>query len=273
MPTVKSTHIPGHPRIAVDEAGEGKLLVFMHGIGGNKTNWRDQVPLFSKRFRAVAWDARGYGGSDDYEGPLNFGDFAADLLRLLDHYGAKKALLCGLSMGGRIAQDFYERHPDRVAAMVLVATMPGFGEGLSEAQRAEFVRLRKEPLVNGKEPRDIAPVVAKTLLGPRASADAFDRLVASMTALHKESYIKTIEGSMGYRRATDMAAIDVPVLLVFGEEDKLTTPATGKRMHAAIKGSRYVEIPGSGHLVNIEEPGLFADAVMPFLLEHAGRAG
>lgn len=271
--TVRSTFIPGRPRIAVDEAGEGKLLVFMHGIGGNKTNWRDQVPLFGERFRAVAWDARGYGGSDDYEGPLDFGDFSDDLLRLLDHYGAKKALLCGLSMGGRIAQDFYERHPDRVAAMVLVATMPGFGEGLSDAQRAEFVRLRKEPLVNGKEPRDIAPVVAKTLLGPRASADAFDRLVASMTALHKESYIKTIEGSMGYRRATAMAEIKVPVLLVFGEEDKLTTPATGKRMHAAIPGSRYVEIAGAGHLVNIEEPAAFDAAVMPFLLEHAGRAG
>ena len=131
----------------------------------------------------------------------------------------------------------------------------------------------KEPLVNGQEPRDIAPVVAKTLLGPKASAAAFDRLVASMSALHKESYIKTIEASMGYRRATAMAAIGVPVLLVFGEEDKLTTPATGKRMHAAIPGSRYVEIAGAGHLVNIEEPGPFDAAVMPFLLEHQGLAG
>ena len=273
MATVTSTFIPGRPRIAVDEAGEGKLLVFMHGIGGNKTNWRDQVPLFGEHFHAVAWDARGYGGSDDYEGPLDFGDFSADLLRLLDHCGAEKALLCGLSMGGRIAQDFYERHPDRVAAMVLVATMPGFGEGLTEAQRAEFVRLRKEPLVNGKEPKDIAPVVARTLLGPKASADSFDRLVASMTALHKESYIKTIEGSMGYRRTTAMSEIKVPVLLVFGEEDKLTTPATGKRMHAAIPASRYVEIAGAGHLVNIEQPAAFDAAVMPFLREHAGRAG
>ncbi|MBL8702904.1 MAG: alpha/beta fold hydrolase, partial [Alphaproteobacteria bacterium] len=251
----------------------GKLLVFMHGIGGNRTNWRDQVPVFGERFRAVAWDARGYGGSDDYEGPLDFADFSTDLVRVLDHYGAKKALLCGLSMGGRIAQDFYERHPDRVVAMVLVATMPSFGEGLTDAQRAEFIRLRKEPLVNGQEPRDIAPVVAKTLLGPKASAAAFDRLVASMSALHKESYIKTIEASMGYRRATAMAAIGVPVLLVFGEEDKLTTPATGKRMHAAIPGSRYVEIAGAGHLVNIEEPGPFDAAVMPFLLEHQGLAG
>ncbi|MBL8698313.1 MAG: alpha/beta fold hydrolase [Alphaproteobacteria bacterium] len=273
MAGVKTTIIPGRPRLAVDEAGDGKLLVFMHGIGGNRTNWRDQVPVFGEKFRAVAWDARGYGDSDDYDGPLDFADFSADLVRVLDHYGARKALLCGLSMGGRIAQDFYERHPDRVAAMVLVATMPSFGEGLTDAQRAEFIRLRKEPLVNGKEPKDIAPVVAKTLLGPGASAESFDRLVASMTALHKESYIKTIEASMGYRRTTAMAAIKAPVLLIFGEEDKLTTPATGKRMHAAIPGSRYVEIAGAGHLVNIEEPRQFDAAVMPFLLEHQGLAG
>lgn len=272
MTSVATKIIPGNPRIAVDEAGEGKLLVFMHGIGGNKSNWRDQVPAFGKQFRAVAWDARGYGGSDDYEGPLDFGDFSRDLLRVLDHYGARKALLCGLSKGGRVAQDFYERHPDRVAAMVLVATMPAFSEGLSEAQRAEFLRLRKEPLVNGKEPSDIAPVVAKTLLGPKAAPEAFDRLVASMSALHKESYIKTIEATVTYRRRTRLADIKVPVLLVFGEEDKLTTPATGKRMHQEIPGSRYVEIAGSGHLVNIEQPAAFEAAVLPFLLEHRGLA-
>ena len=84
MADVKTTIIPGRPRIAVDEAGSGKLLVFMHGIGGNKTNWRDQVPVFGEKFRAVAWDARGYGGSDDYEGPLDFADFSADLIRVLE---------------------------------------------------------------------------------------------------------------------------------------------------------------------------------------------
>ena len=105
--------IPGPVRLAVDRKGEGPLLVLLHGIGGNRTNWRDQMPVFSRHFTTVAWDARGYGLSDDYAGDLDFKDFARDLGRVLDHYGAQKAHLLGLSMGGRIIQDFYEMHSNQ----------------------------------------------------------------------------------------------------------------------------------------------------------------
>ena len=71
--------VTGAPRIAVEHIGAGPVAIFLHGIGGNRTNWRDQLPAFSRSFHAVAWDARGYGDSDDYEGPLDFGDFAPDL--------------------------------------------------------------------------------------------------------------------------------------------------------------------------------------------------
>jgi 3-oxoadipate enol-lactonase len=72
----------------------------MHGIGGNRTNWHDQLPVFAQRFHAVAWDARGYGASHDYSEPLDFSDFATDLARLLDHFEVERAHLVGLSMGG-----------------------------------------------------------------------------------------------------------------------------------------------------------------------------
>ena len=101
----------------------------MHGIGGNRTNWHDQLPAFGARYRAVAWDARGYGLSDDYDGPLSYDDFCGDILRVLDHFGARKAHLVGLSMGGFIAQDFYAHHPERVASLVLADTRPGYEKG------------------------------------------------------------------------------------------------------------------------------------------------
>src|SRR5690348_8176396 len=160
------TYIPGTPRIAVDEVGAGALVVFMHGIGGNRSNWRDQLPAFAAGYHAVAWDGRGYGDSDDYEGPLDFGDFASDLLRVIDHFGAPRAHLVGLSMGGVIALDFHSRYRSRVASLTLCDTMPGFSH-FSEEQRAEFIRLRQEPLLAGKEPRDIAPMVARTLISRR----------------------------------------------------------------------------------------------------------
>jgi 3-oxoadipate enol-lactonase len=265
-------YVPGKPRIAFDHMGEGPLVLFMHGIGGNRTNWHDQLPAFAPRFHAVAWDARGYGKSDDYEGPLDFGDFGADILRLLDHFKVEKAHLCGLSMGGRIAQDFYPRHPERVATMVLCDTFPGYDASFTAAQRAEFVRIRKEPLIQGKEPKDIAPVVAKTLIGPKAGPDKLKRLIDSMSALHKESYIKTVEATTHYNRVADLPNIKVPTLLVFGSDDKLTTPELGRRMQAQIKGSSLVVIEDAGHLCNIEKPEVFNRAVLEFLAKHRDLA-
>jgi 3-oxoadipate enol-lactonase len=263
--------VPGSPSIAYDHAGEGELLVFMHGIGGNRTNWTEQVELFGDRFHAVAWDARGYGDSDDYEGALDFSDFARDLIRLLDHFGVEKAHLCGLSMGGRISQDFYALFPERVATLSLVATFTGF-QNFSDEEKRKFVEIRKKPLVEGKEPKDIAPVVAKTLCGPYVTDAQFDRLVASMAALHKESYIKTVEATTMFNRSAELEKIAVPTLLIFGEHDSLTTAEMGEAMHKQITGSEYVVVPKSGHLVNLEQPDVFDQTLGTFLSKHQGAA-
>ena len=273
MTMFTTERVPGAPGIAFDTAGEGPVVVFLHGIGGHRTNWRDQLPAFAARgFRAVAWDARGYGLSDDYEGPLDFADFSHDLARLLDHLEVERAHLVGLSMGGRILQDFYPRYPDRVATLVLCATFPGFDASLTPEKRAEFIRIRKEPLVSGKEPKDIAPVVAKTLIGPRATDAHFQRLVESMTMLHKESYIKAIEASTLYDRSASLPDIAAPTLLVFGGADSLVVPAVGERMAAEIPNARLIVIPEAGHLVNIEFPDVFNERVLAFLDEHHDTA-
>lgn len=261
--------IPGPPRIAVDHTGSGPLVIFLHGIGGNRTNWHDQLPEFGRHFHAVSWDARGYGESDDYDGPLEFGDFAIDLARVIDHFRARRAHLVGLSMGGVIALDFALRYPDRLATLTLCDSMPGFGH-LTESQRREFIRLRQEPLLAGKEPRDIAPAVAKTLLSKSPRPGCFERLVASMAALHKESYIKTITGSVNYARPLELEIITAPALVVVGAEDALTPPETSREMARRIPGARLTVIEGAGHLSNIEQPEAFNRAVLAFLTEHRG---
>lgn len=265
-------YVPGSPRLAVDRIGSGPLVLFLHGIGGNRTNWHDQLPVFAERFNAVSWDARGYGLSDDYDGKLDFADFSVDVDRVLDHYGAASAHLVGLSMGGLIAQDYYESRPGRVASLVLVDTFPGHSEKFRRDHREEFIRLRKQPLVDGKEPRDIAPSVARTLAGSRATGEIFQRLVDSMAALHKESYIKAVEATADYEPVPDLEKFDVPTLLVFGGDDRVTPPKLGRRMHDRIPGSRFVVLDGAGHLSNIEAPEEFNSAVLAFLTEHRDRA-
>lgn len=265
MTQIKTERILSDPSIAIDHAGEGELLVLMHGIGGNRTNWTGQVEAFSRRFHTVAWDARGYGKSDDYDGPLDFNAFARDLNDLIDHFGVEKAHICGLSMGGRIAQDFYLHFPERVKTLILVATFSGF-KRLNKAEQERFVALRLKPLVeDGKEPKDIAPVVAKTLIGPQSDPKHYRQLVASMEALHKDSYVKTIKSTTLYEKALELEAIKVPTLLIFGENDSLTPPSMGLSMQPRIADSEYVEVPRSGHLINIEEAEIFNETVLDFL--------
>jgi 3-oxoadipate enol-lactonase len=272
MAAIRTRHIPGSPGLTVDESGVGELVLFMHGIGGNRTNWTQQVARFGEHYLAVAWDARGYNGSEDYDGELDFSEFARDILRVLKFYGRKKLHLVGLSMGGRIAQDFYALYPQHVASLAIVASFTGF-QNFADADRQKFLSLRLKPLVEeGKEPRDIAPVVAKTLCSPNATEEQYQRLVASMAALHKGSYIKTVKATTVFDRTANLEKIAVPTLLVFGEADTLTTAEMGRQMHARIKGSKLVVVPKSGHLVNLEQPEAFEAALEPFLFEHRGRA-
>jgi 3-oxoadipate enol-lactonase len=261
----KTEHIGPAPRIAVDRMGEGPLVVFLHGIGGNRTNWRDQLPAFAPRFHAVAWDARGYGLSDDYDGPLHYNSFCDDLLRTLDHFKADKAHLIGLSMGGSIIQDFYAQHPQRVASMVLADTRPGFEAPFDAAARAEFLRLRLEPLRAGKPLAEMAPAVARSLMGASAGEEVYERLVESMKALHMESYMKTIEGRVTWKPIFVAARVTVPTLVVVGSDDRLTPPAMAKTIADAIPGARLAVIPAAGHLSNIERPKVFNEIVLDFL--------
>jgi len=262
---VVTAFVAGAPRIAYDIAGSGETLVCLHGIGGNRRNWAGQLRGLAEVCRVVAWDARGYGDSDDYAGPLAFTDFADDLLRLLDHLGVERADLCGLSMGGRIVLDFYERHADRVRSLLLVDTFPGFDASFTQEGRERFVRERRQPLVEGKQPADIAPAVARTLVSPKASAEVVQQLIDSISLLHKESYIKTIEAMTMYQPVTDVSIITVPVQIIVGADDKLTPPAIARKMAENIANARLLELPDTGHLSNIEAPDAFNACVREFL--------
>jgi len=267
---IETSRVPGTPGIAYDHCGSGNIVLFLHGIGGNRTNWHDQLPVFAPYFHAASWDARGYGESDDYDGPLDFDDVADDLVRLIDHLGADRAHIVGLSMGSLIASVFYARHPSRVASLVFSGGRMN-ADARTPAQRRDFVRLRQEPLLAGTSPRDMAPAVAKTLLGPSATAAHFEQLVDSMAALHVGSYLKAIEASNYYEEWPDIGAIRVPTLLVYGADDRLNPASIGHAAAAQIPDSTFVEIPNAGHLCNIEAPDAFNGAVLPFLLGQESR--
>ena len=262
------------PRLAItcadastgNTADAAPAIVFLHGIGGHRQNWDDQLTFFAARgFNCIAPDFRGYGGSDDYEGPLDFvNDFSDDVLRTLDHCGVEQAHFVGLSMGGRVARWFWKLHPARVLSLTLANTQPGF-DALGEKATEAFVSARLGPLLAGHSPADNADKLARGLLGAAAAPDAYDKLLAAMTALHRTSYMKTVRASVEQDRGFVLNGINVPTLVIAGGEDKLYSPALATSMAQQIAGSKLKVIASAGHLSNIEQPDAFNQVLFEFL--------
>ncbi|WP_205912041.1 alpha/beta fold hydrolase [Rhodobacter sp. SGA-6-6] len=266
-PAIRTVLVGPEPRIAVDVAGQGETVLFLHGIGGNRTNWHDNLRDLATDFRVMAWDARGYGASDDYEGALDFDDFTADLLRVLAHFGIERLHVVGLSMGAAIAACFHKQHPERVATLTLCDTDMGFNRYTQE-ERAEFARLRREPLAKGVPPSEIAADVADALIGDPAQDEVLARLRESMSLVRPASYIKAFDALVAREDDTDLYTdIQVPLLLVVGELDRVTPPALVREIHAHAPQADFRMIEAAGHLPNIENPQAFNAVIREFLLK------
>ena len=263
---MKSTFVSNKPKISIKYDGTGDLLIFLHGIGGNKDNWDLNIPFLSKNFLCVAWDARGYGESEDYKGKLFFNDVIDDLLSIYEYFDKKKAHIIGLSMGGQIACLFYEKYSEKVQSLVLCDTHFGLGN-LEKEEIQKFINSRKKPLLEGLQPKDIAFAVSETLVGNLNNQTAIQALVDSISKLHKESYLKTIDASMSTFHDHIFKQINVPTLILVGEKDTLTPPSMALNIHKLIKNSKYSIIDEAGHLSNIENPKSFNYKVLQFLKE------
>lgn len=260
------------PTLAVEVTGCGPLVIFLHGIGGNRKNWLNQLDVIGSEFTAAAWDARGYGGSEDYEGALEFTDFTEDLKRVIDAFGVRGAHLVGISMGGRIALDFYAKWPDRVATLTLADTSAGNSRSNSAQEIDAFLAIRKRPLLEGKTPRDIAPQVLATLIGPATDSQSSDRMLESLNELRADSYLKTLDTVTRYSAFPPFEQIAVPTLVLVGEHDRIATPAFALEMANRIPGARYAVIAGASHISNLDGAGEFNRLLMEFLREHRARS-
>ncbi|MBL0421852.1 alpha/beta hydrolase [Ramlibacter sp. AW1] len=263
---VRELRIPPAPRLALDVSGAGPLVLFVHGIGGNRGNWRAQLPAFADAYTAAAMDVRGYGDSDDWDGPLVYADLAHDIARVMDRFHVQRAHLVGLSMGGRIAMQFTKLYPQRLGSLTLVDTHLSFAS-LPAPEREQFVRTRREPLLAGKTVADIAPVVAAALAGPFATAAVRRQLEDSIRALRRDSYLKFLEATVESDTIGDLGFIDVPTHFVVGECDTLTPPELARRMAAQVRRDdvEVSVIARAGHLSNLENPDEFNRVVRGFL--------
>lgn len=248
---------------AVDRRGAGETLLFLHGIGGNARNWEAQLDHFAPRYKAAAWDARGYGGSGG--AVERFEQFAEDAAAVIEGLGAP-AHVVGLSMGGRIALDLAARCPGHVKSLTLANTSAGSAETATPEKVAAFLALRLKPLVeDGLTPADIAESIVAGIAGPNITPEAREALLDSHRRLQKEGYIAAMRAVTSFTAFPDFATIAVPTLVLTASEDRVAPPAHARLMAERIPNARLVEIPGAGHISNIEAPEAFNAALGEFL--------
>jgi pimeloyl-ACP methyl ester carboxylesterase len=233
--------------------GKGPPLLLTHGYSSTSAMWQGQVAALSKNHTLILWDMRGHGQSgypDDptaYSEALTVGDMAA----LLDKVGARSAIIGGLSLGGYMSLAFYRAHPERVRALLIVDTGPGFKK--DEARGAW--NARAHDTADRLEREGLAVLRSSSPERSKASHRDATGLARAARGMLTQRDARVIEL---------LPDIAVPSLIVVGADD---TPflAASDYMVAKIPGAKKAVIPAAGHAVNIDQPQAFIDTVLPFL--------
>ena len=233
--------------------GKGPALLLTHGYSATSRMWAGQIDAFSKRYRLILWDMRGHGASDYPADPAAYSEAAtvADMAALLDGVGAETAIVGGLSLGGYMSLAFHLAHPDRVRALLIIDTGPGYrNDEAREGWNRNALKTAERYEIEG--------------LGRLAAGS-----VEMRTSTHRsaEGLALAARGMLTQKDArviSSLPTIAVPSLVVVGADD---TPflAASDYMAAKIPGARKVVIANAGHAANIDQPEAFNIAVLDFL--------
>jgi len=241
-------------------------VFFLHGVGSGKEGWEAQADAtVDADWRFVALDAPGFG-----ETPMpvesGFGPHVDAILEVNEKESPSRVVLCGHSMGGMTAQEFYAHHPKRVSGLILSGTSPAFGKPDGDFQK-EFLRARFEPFDKGMTMSEYAEKFSANLLGPDPDEGALQKIIDVMSAVSIEAYRLAIHTIAGFNQRDNLANIDVPTMLVAGEHDKNAPAKMMAKMAQHIEGSQYVELPTTGHMAPIENVDAFNFHLQTFLKE------
>lgn len=233
-------------------AGGGTPVLLTHGYSASSRMWQPNLPALALRRRLITWDIRGHGMSDSPEDPALYSEdlSVGDMLALLDAEGIDRAVVAGLSLGGYLSLAFHLCHPERVAALMLFDTGPGFRR---DDARQEWNRKVERTAagfdVRGPNALRDRPEVAGS---PHSSSAGLARAARGIMAQHGPHVIDSLP------------KIAVPTLVVVGAGDEPFLAAS-EYMATRIPGARKVVIPDAGHAVNVDQPEAFNHAVVDFL--------
>ncbi len=239
------------------ELGEGEPLILIHGLGESLEGWNYQYDEFSRYFRVISLDLRGFGMSDVPES-ISIYDFAEDVKNLMDELGIKSANLLGLSMGGAVCMAFFERYPERVRSLILANTLYKLPE---EAKPLFEERLK---LVEKADMDEIANFIANISI--HQERDDLKDFVRTIVRKNDKEFYKKVTIELSKIDFEDvLPKINVPTLILVAEYDVTTPPVIGGEMAKLIPNSEIRTVKNSAHLAKVENPEEFNRYVIEFL--------
>jgi len=236
-------------------------LVFSNSLATNLSMWDPQAADLSRSFRLLRYDQRGHGGSDAPAGRYAYATLVADARALFDALDIERAHFCGLSMGGATALGLAQLHPGRVDGVVVCdspamstpATARQWEERIASAQKGGMESLVESTMARWFPPETHA-----------ANPPHLEKVRQMIRTTPVNGFIGCAAALADHDYNTAVSTVTRPVLFIAGSKDGVT-PAAMKDMNARLKGSRYVELEGAGHISNLDRPAEFTKAVREFL--------
>lgn len=245
-----------------------RQVIFVHGFPFDQSMWQSQIDEFSKDFLCISYDIRGLGESPAGDGQFTMETFVDDLETILVEIKLNKPILCGLSMGGYISLRALERMQEKFSAVILCDTRSEADNNEGKLKRAAGIKRINE---NG-----IAPFVKDFITNCFGSDFKRNRKEELQKIIEKSSRFNPV-GVKGCLIAmlsrtdttTDLGKINIPTLVICGEQDVLTPPSVMRDMFHKINKAEFVEIPNAGHMTPIENPQMVNKAIRDFLIKNS----
>lgn len=248
-------------RIAYQMYGDGEPILFVHGFPITWRMWEHAVEPMRDAYRLIMPDLRGMGQSEATDG-VSMATYADDLNGLLDALNVRQPVVSvGLSMGGYVLFEFYRRYPSRVRALVLADTR-------AEADTPESAQNRRDTAerVLSEGSRVVVEQMIDKMFGPQASAELRETWQAIMNATDPKGAAAALRAMSKRPDSTStLAEIKIPTLVVVGEDDAITPPATARKIHQGIPGAQLKTILGAGHVPPLEQPEQFVRILRQFV--------
>jgi pimeloyl-ACP methyl ester carboxylesterase len=245
-------------KLFYEMSGTGENIVLLHDGMVNREIWDEQFPLLAKSYRVVRYDRRGYGKSTDPEMKYSH---IEDLNRVFEQLNIDRAVIFGMSSGGRLAIDFTLTYPEKVNGLVLVgAVVSGFGYTSHMDNRGGHF--------DPKNYTDPVKLIEYFIMDDpyeiyAGNTEAKEKVMKLIPNLGRDNRVPTQPAAKVAIKS--LSEIRVPALILVGEYDIPDVHAHAGAMNAGIANSRREIIPRSGHLIPIEQPALFNEAIMRFL--------